>query len=560
MMGLLRFVRTARYIRKRQLVARLRLMLRRTWRERHAERYRQRMEQAPLPSLDLFVPLPMPIMPPRQNQVEVHKGAYTFCFLNEARTSELPIEWHPPEMEHGTRLWKLNLHYMEYLEALDTPAFTEVVEDWIEQNPPYRPGYWRDNWNSFSLSIRCVVWMQQYAVRCQGLNEPFRQRLLASLMRQLCFLEQNLELDIGGNHLIKNVKALLWAGRFFQGEEAARWRTKGEMLLRQELDEQILADGMHYERSPAYHGQVFVDLLECYHVLQNEALKETLQGHLKAMAQVLTDLTHPDGFCSLFNDGALEMTYLPQVILRVYHELVGEQPSPRNLFALSTAGYYGFRAGKNLFVADCGPLGPDFLTVHGHGDALAFEWSVDGQRIIIDAGIYEYNAGRRRDYARSTQAHNTLTLDGQDQSEFWGAFRVACRARANVTKYRTDSEGFVLQGYHNGYTRLPGKPIHQRTFRVGVHSIEVEDEVIGGQGQMAEARLLLHPECDVRDEPGALHIRRGKTELRLISEAAMCVEKALWFPNFGVEASTLQVTILYGEAPCKEGFSLRVRP
>ena len=29
------------------------------------------------------------------------------------------------------------------------------------------------------------------------------------------FLRNNLELDIQGNHLIKNIKALLWASSFF---------------------------------------------------------------------------------------------------------------------------------------------------------------------------------------------------------------------------------------------------------------------------------------------------------------------------------------------------------
>ena len=70
----------------------------------------------------------------------------------------------------------------------------------------------------------------------------------SSAVAQLHFIERNLETDIGGNHLIKNVKALIWASAFFTGTDASRWRRKGIALLSQELATQILADGMHDRR------------------------------------------------------------------------------------------------------------------------------------------------------------------------------------------------------------------------------------------------------------------------------------------------------------------------
>ena len=233
------------------------------------------------------------------------------------------------------------------------------------------------------------------------------------------------------------------------------------------------------------------------------------------MAQVVADFTHPDGFCSLFNDGALNMAYLPESCLRAYSELIGNEVSARNSFALDAAGYYGLRTGESLFIADCGPIGPRFLTAHSHGDVLAFEWSVDGHRIVVDAGVFEYNAGPRRDYARSTHAHNTLTLDGMDQAEFWGAFRVARRPHAWVTAHQPKPNHLLLQGLHDGYARLPGSPLHQRTFSVRPDAVEVNDEVLRGRSQIVEARLLLHPECAVQHEPGLLRIKRGWTELEL---------------------------------------------
>ena len=80
------------------------------------------------------------------------------------------MNWQPAQMEVGTRVEKLNLHYMEYLEAVDGASFEALVTDWIDRNPPYRTGYWLDCWNSYALSIRTVVWLQQYARRREQLS------------------------------------------------------------------------------------------------------------------------------------------------------------------------------------------------------------------------------------------------------------------------------------------------------------------------------------------------------------------------------------------------------
>ena len=55
-----------------------------------------------------------------------------------------------------------------------------------------------------------------------------------------------------GNHLLENGIALAFTGACFEGPDAARWLATGLGILREQLPEQILADGMHFERSPMY--------------------------------------------------------------------------------------------------------------------------------------------------------------------------------------------------------------------------------------------------------------------------------------------------------------------
>ena len=68
-----------------------------------------------------------------------------------------------------------------------------------------------------------------------------------------------------------------------------------------------------------------------------------------------------------------------------------------------------------FLIVDGGPVGPDYLPAHAHADIFSFELSLEGQRFVVDAGVFEYAAGEWRDFARSTAAHNTMTLDDRDQ-------------------------------------------------------------------------------------------------------------------------------------------------
>jgi uncharacterized heparinase superfamily protein len=469
----------------------------------------------------------------------------------------VPQEWNPPEL--GDRLETLLLHSMEYAEALDNDMFQAVVEDWIDQNPPYGPGYWLRSWNGYALSIRVVVWMQQLAARARWLRPEFTKIARLSIEQQLDFLTSHLEVDIGGNHLVRNIRALLWAGRFFDGAAAARWRDIGSTLLERELAAQVLTDGCHFEVSPAYHLQVFADLLDCAALLPAGPLRDRLDETLHAMAQVAADMTHPDGFVSLFNDGWLHMTYSPAACLDVYARLFAREVTPRRTFALREAGYFGVRRARDLVIVDAGRIGPDHLPAHAHGDIFSFEWTLAGQRVIVDAGVSEYAPGEWRDYARSTRAHNTVTVGDEDQCEFWSSFRVARRARVTRHHYGETAGGFVLEASHDGYRRLTGAPVHTRRFDVTPHRIEVRDQVQGGAGQPVRARLLLHPAVRVEPVEGGLTLTIGHVQAALRARHEISLEQAWWSPEFNTRHETVQVVLQYGAAPCDGGFLLEVR-
>lgn len=484
---------------------------------------------------------------------------FTLTFLNESRSYRLPMNWHEEELEYGTRLWKLNLHYMEYLEEVNNDWFQWIIIDWIDQNPPYKEGYWLDSWNSFALSIRLVIWMQQLARRKDQLPDELIGQVSESIYRQLLFLEKNIEKDIKGNHLIKNIKALLWGASFFEKDKnVKRWCLIGEKLLSNELREQILEDGLHYERSPAYHCQVLADLIECYEVLENSSLKKRLKKCLITMGEALADLTHPDEKISLFNDGGLDMAYSPSEFNRVLKEKVDFTPEESKVIVFEEGGYFGLRKEGSYLLFDAGKIAPDFLPAHGHGDILSFEWSIDNQRVFIDKGVYEYNAGKKRQLSRSTKSHNTVTIGDEDQCEFWHSFRVAKRADVTVDNYSFNDGIFKINARHDGYTRLKGRPVHRRKLEFDGTRISIQDLIIGGEGQQVTARFLLAPSVNIISEKESLTLDAGEKEIKILCEYPISINNTEWYPNFGVEKSCKQLVIALGTAPCKAHYSFEV--
>lgn len=510
--------------------------------------------------------LPQAVFSPRSHLV-VERDGQPFLFqLNRLYPLSGTIDWELANEENSTHLERLAFHYLEFLESIDVSLAESIVLDWIERNPPWQPGYWLDTWNSYAVSIRSLCMMQWLAANRGALSTSTFEKICASVVEQIRFLNQNLEVDIRGNHLMKNIKALLWAGRFFEGSEADKWHRRAKRLLGTELLSQFLIhgghDGLHFELSPAYHCQVFADLVECVSVAgdASDALAKALAKALEPMAQVIADLTHPDARISLFGDGGLNMVYLPEECLSVFQQLTGaEAPAVQASFGLEASGYYGMRSARTYLVFDCGPSCADELPAHGHGDILAFEWDVDGHRIVVDAGVREYETGPERDWNRSTRAHNTVTVGDRDQCEFLKSFRMGHRAHGRCVEARLDPQSFSVTGCYTS-CHVDGQRVdHTRTIQATGVGVSVQDKLTSKVGEEAVARLLFNHECDVQaEDENTVRVTIGETRVLVESESPMRIVKAKWSPDFGTEFETCQLEIAYGSTPCDGGFSLTV--
>jgi uncharacterized heparinase superfamily protein len=458
------------------------------------------------------------------------------------------------------KLWRYHLHYFDWLWALDYGEGRRVVLNWISQCPPAAPGVWEP----YPLSLRVINWCGYFWQRFRGELEAdavFQERLWQSLWQQLEWLSANLEHHLLGNHLLENAAALAFAGCCFGGAAAARWLKKGGHLLRQQLPEQILSDGMHFERSPMYHARVTFLFLLLY-ATGDEEMRKVVQPYLAPALRALQFLRHLDGQIALFNDSAFGISNGPNQLLAWAHELGVTSPPPQEAaWALPQAGYYGWRSSDGFcLICDAGPIGPDYNPGHAHGDIFSFELSCRQQRLIIDSGVFDYLPTEMRRYCRSTPAHNTVTVAGQDQCEFWGAFRVGRRARPRDVRWAPSKTGFRLSGWHDGYHRLPGRPSHAREFvwhQDGV--LLVRDEISSGATTESVARVHWHPDCQIvrtTEREVELLTPQGPFALRFSGPGALRREESWSCSEFGKRVPNQTLAWSNQERRSRFGFCL----
>lgn len=395
-------------------------------------------------------------------------GDNRFRFLNQEREIS---SWNDRSV---SKLWLYNLHYFEHVGG-------ELVDRWIAGNPAARG----IGWDPYPTSLRIANW-------CKWILDGASPgpNVCASLGVQASMIEKRLERHLLANHLLANAKALVFAGSIFEGEQAERWLATGIRILNEELPRQILADGAHVERSPMYHSIILEDLLDlCNLRAAFDGPIPDLSAYASRMLAWLDQMTHPDGEISFFNDAALGIAS-GRHALHSYARRLGIHPAP---LCLGESGYRRIGYGPIVVIFDAAPLGPDYQPGHGHADALSFELSCHDRRVLVNSGTSTYDEGPVRTFERGTAAHNTIRIDGADQSEMWGAFRVARRAR--TFDLRTDNRSFV-EAAHDGYHRLRPKVTHRRRIELTGDGLIVSD-LLEGHGQH-KIELFFHIAPDAR--------------------------------------------------------------
>ncbi|HEY6786072.1 MAG TPA: alginate lyase family protein [Trebonia sp.] len=416
-------------------------------------------------------------------------------------------------------LWRFHLYYWDWAWALaswERPAqaramFAALWSSWRAAVPPGTG----PAWHPYPAALRAWSFCGVYGVLVAGgpCAEPFR----ADLAVHAGFLRRSLETDVGGNHLVKNLKGLAGLAVFAADDALLAFALR---RLHRQLAVQVLPDGGHYERAPAYHCQVLGDLTDIAGLLRAAGRPEPagLRDAIDAMRGWLAAVLTPPGDVPLLNDG-----------FPVSPELLGglrpAEPPGGSLHLLRDTGLARLAAGGWHLLADIGPPCPAELPAHAHADTLGCVLHVDGEPLLIDTGTSTYEAGPARDRERSTAAHNTLEVDGRDSTEVWGAFRAGRRARVSGVSADCCEGVLTVAAAHDGYRYLPGRPRHHRRWSLSPDGLRVDDTVTGRGRHRIVVRWHLAAGTHVRLVPGGAVItsRAGRLEVAITGTAGLTV-------------------------------------
>lgn len=459
-------------------------------------------------------------------------------FLNIERELSRPDIWQAADAE---RLWLYNLHYFDDLAALDAHSreawHRELIDAWISDNPAALGV----GWEPYPISRRVVNWIK-WAHRANKLGPA----VLGSLAQQIRLLENRIEWHLRGNHVLANAKALAFGGLFFSGAEADRWLDRGAEILVDQLSEQILPDGGHFERSPMYHAAVLEDILDLLnmahahpqrkHELMASAC-ERMRELVPKMTRWLQAMCHPDGGIAFFNDAAFGIAPTFDALERYADALGVRCPRPDGSVDLASSGYARLQHGDWCLFFDAAPVGPDYQPGHAHADTLSFELSVGTERVITNSGTSTYEAGAQRDQERSTRAHNTVEVDGENSSEVWASFRVARRARPIDRRVEVSANDNFASCAHDGYRRLTGTPVHRRSLKVLSNGVHWTDRLEGTDEHHARGHIHLHPGTEVETSGlgASLKTTHGlRLQLQVSGVSGFSVTHGTFAEEFGV--------------------------
>jgi heparinase II/III-like protein len=481
-------------------------------------------------------------------------------------------------------VWELNRHlhlvtlaqaYALTGESRYADTIVQHLESWWSACP-YMQG---PNWTSaLEAGLRLISWSATWQIldACP-LAHPriddadFRARWLRSVYEHASFISGYFSLySSANNHLLGEAAGLYIAAITWPcWPRSHTWRTEAKRILEEQSLLQNSPDGVNREQAVAYQRFGLELLVLCWLAAERngEPFSATFGSRIEGMLEYLASimdvagnvpmvgdsddatallLDFDSGHCAyrallatgslLFNRadfkakaGALDerTRWLIRDADDAYARLQAPKVGLPVRQAFPEGGYYilgcEFETPNEIrLIADAGPLGYQAIAAHGHADALAFTLSVGGFEFFVDPGTYAYHTQQEwRAYFRGTGAHNTLRIDGRDQSQSGGNFMWVSKAQAVCSTWSSTDAEDIFEGQHDGYMDLVDPVLHQRRITVNkpARHIVIEDFVQMKDAHTLELFFHCSEACKVKAAEQGYEISNGSKRVRLMLPA-----------------------------------------
>jgi Heparinase II/III-like protein/Heparinase II/III N-terminus len=460
-------------------------------------------------------------------------------------------------------------------------ACRELLESWFDQCP-YPLGI---NWtSSLESAVRLVNWSASWhllggnesALFAGDRGASFKARWLQSVHQHCHFVAGHLSRHSSANNHLLGELLGLYAGAttWPLWPESSRWGAAAHREIATQALLQNSADGVNREQAAWYHHSV-LELLLIAGLMAKAAGQQFSAAYwerIERMLEFLASIMDAGGhvrFDPDLNDSAYRPLLATGAVLfkRPEFKRKAGRFDDQSRWLLGTAGHDQYEKlpadGGALpvrrsfpegglyvlgdcfeteqevrIVADAAPLGYLSIAAHGHADALSFTLSVGGSEVLIDPGTCTYQTAEGwRDYFRGTSAHNTIRIDGQDQSVAGGPFLWLRHATARCEASVSDAVNDRLSATHDGYSRLADPVIHRRTLHYDKSAavLRVEDELVCAGTHRVEQFWHFAADCAVRLQGNRLlaHTSRHVIALELAEGATTSIAHGTRAPLSG---------------------------
>ena len=450
-------------------------------------------------------------------------------------------------------IWEINRHlylvtlaksyYLTNNEEYKKEIYSQI-NSWITNNP-YLKGV---NWaSSLELAIRLISWSWAWSFLGE-IEADFRKRWLDCIYKHCKCISKNISrYSSANNHLIGEAAGLFIASIVWQFEkESKKWQDKSYQILVEEIEKQNFEDGVNKEQAISYQ-QFVLDffLLAGLIGLKNNVtfpqkywdLIEKMMEYIASIMDVQGNVPNigdaDDGYAVTLSDGKGFNPYQSLLAtgavifkrgdfkgkakifdeksfwllgIKGYEEFISlEEKKYIPLKNFGQSGYFVLSTSEDTEdeikgIVDCGPLGYLSIAAHGHSDALSFTLCVGGKKFLIDPGTYAYHTQREwRDYFKGTSAHNTIRIDGEDQSVSGGNFMWLKKAHAKALRWESNDNFDLVIGEHDGYCRLKDPVIHQREifFDKKNFTFKITDKIFAKKRHLIEQFFHISKDCQI---------------------------------------------------------------
>lgn len=401
------------------------------------------------------------------------KGINQFRFLNLDKEFNKGVDWNFSEFG---KLWNYKLQYLDFL--LDSHlGVDERIELLLDLSCKIESGDLV--LEPYPVSIRIVntiLFISVYDIENKIISKTLR--------KQINYLEANLEYHIDGNHLLENAIALRVASMYLN---ETKLQLNSIKLLEDNLAEQILKDGAHYERSPMYHIQIMHRLGILLGLMNGSEID------YKIIHSTLTQMI--SWFSTITNEGTLS----PQLQDSAGNYLSGfnnlnEFLRSKNILTrnieLLDSGYRFFICDFLRIIINAGNILPSYQPGHAHTDIGSFVLYNDKNPILVDTAVSTYENNTIRQFEKSTSAHNTVMINNMNQSEIWSSFRLGRRAKLVNIHNHKDRLELEIMPYYNSRIK------HRRKLEQSTDGFILIDTVIGIVA-LSEARFHVDHSCKI---------------------------------------------------------------